>query len=275
MTLALAAALDPSTIGVGQTSVLTVTRSGSSPITSETTGTYSTSFETDTGGWTLGTGVTRTNDLRTKFDPYAGEGNDSIPAHNGSFALRFDRSQNCVMTQTFNMAASGSLTFAFRPESNTNFRIRVRVNGSQVYYSNESAGTFGSWRIPATGLNPNTITIPSGTSTVSFEIDAGGEQFGYYGNVYIDSMSLTNVITETVIGDAGTDAITVNLASSDIDVATVPSTVVIPENELTAVVNVTGVAAGEATISVSYDTVTDDAELTVSQDTFVPNLIAC
>lgn len=62
----------------------------------------------------------------------------------------------------------------------------------------------------------------------------------------------TSTATVSRSGGNTTTSLTVNLASNDIAVATVGSTVVIPANQLTATATVTAVGAGSASISASH-----------------------
>jgi hypothetical protein len=234
MTLALTAALNPTTISPGQTSVLTVTRSGggvsSGPVVySENFNSYGNGTATSVAGWT-----------RTMSGYFHAEPNISQNQIRAALGDNDDDAGSYTLSRTF-VGLSGIFS-CYAVLSNLNAWLQVLVSGSVV----------SQIQITATGTY--TITVPPG-ATVRFNVSTYGVSTG---SLYLDNFTLTESV------NTATDALTITLSSSVTGVATVPASVVIPQNQLSATVNVTGVAAGTSDITSVYGSVSDVETITVS-----------
>lgn len=231
MPLTLQAVLNPTTVAAGQTSTLTVTRSGggssSGILYQENFESYSEGAAIALSGWSA-----------------AGDNPDfaAIQTYLGSKQINFqiDSDETYTLSRTF--AVGGTLEFTWVRADSVSLTVRYRV-GSVVTFVLQS-------------FTPRTesFVIPDG-ATVSLDFSSSGNN----AIIGVDDISLFGDV------DTSSDAITISLASSAAGVATVPATITIAENQTSATATVTGVAAGETDLTASYDGVDSNvATLTVA-----------
>jgi hypothetical protein len=103
------------------------------------------------------------------------------------------------------------------------------------------------------GIQAGTATITAsapGYTTASGQmqvIDSGGSIYFLPGNVVVVSAGTTQVVTLNLLAPAHTDTVA-TLSSNNTGLFTVPSTVTIPAGAPSALVPVTGIAPGSATL---------------------------
>ncbi len=232
--LSLSVSLSSSTIEDGDTSTLTVTRSGGGPSLDVVS---LTDFEAGLDGWTAVNCAVNTDE-----------------AHNGSSSLLCSPyNLTATLTKTVTLDSDGFIKFWAKRNYYYWQDGLVKIDGTTVLdFIAYAAMPFADvWY-------QHTVAITAGTHTVQFYSRSDSENNTDHG-VWIDEIAITSV------SNTATDELTITLSSDDTDVATVPATLTLAADETSDTATVTAVGEGTAIITATYDAATDDATITVTE----------
>lgn len=232
--LSLSVSLSSSTVEDGETSTLTVTRSGGGPSLDVV---ESTDFESGLDGWTAVNAAASTSD-----------------AHDGSSSLLFDPyNVTSTLTKSVTLDSDGFIKFWAKRNYYYWQDGLVKIDGTTVYdfIAYAAMPTLGVWY-------QHSVAITAGTHTVQFYSRSDSENDGGHG-VWLDEITIASA------SNTATDELTIALSSDDTDVATVPATLTIAAEATSGTGTVTAVGEGTAIITATYDAATDDVTITVTE----------
>ena len=166
-------------------------------------------------------------------------------------------------------SAPGSVRFVAKHNATTKFTSTDMTTTTAEPYSFTavmSAGDtldFISQRVSTTVYNNNLRLDP----VISFTTDGTTPANPVVGSVSPSSATVTvggaQTLTITLTSAPGSN-VSVAMSSSDVTKATVPATVTVPAGQTSALVTVTGIAAGSSTITATYNSISKTSAITVA-----------
>lgn len=224
MSLALSSSLSPSSVSPSGTSTLTVTRSGG--VTTTATILANNSFDTGSDGWSLG----GASAARTTSSP-----------RSGSHCMSFGLFSNDQLTRTFNLTRSGQVSFWVRLVlAQDGWNCGFSING----VLQRSFATL----TPLNTYVQFTHQLNAGSNALRFFVYHDFIGASINGSIRFDDI----IVQEGFNTNTATDALTIALSSGAPSVATVPGSLTILANQLSATANVTGVAVGTSVITATH-----------------------